>query len=145
MSFYQYEDKTHICPNARSPIALAAEPRYHVVIRVGRGVAVDKHLSGFMHPQNTGVEIFGGISGDGLFEGHRLNYVVYNSLKDILYINLEGGNPDGWTGLQVTLPGGANYSCPFDTNSNCFVWPNLGGKNFSFTGTAIAMQMTPVV
>jgi hypothetical protein len=144
MSFHQYIKGAHIEPNAKSPIALAVEPRYHVVIRVGRGNAIDKGLSGFVHPDNSGVEIFGGISGDGLFEGHRVNSITYDEAKDRLSIFLEGGNPDGWTGLAVTLPGGGNYTCSYDPTSEAFVWPSLGNKNFSFTGVSVAMDMVPV-
>ena len=146
MSFYQYVDKAHLCPNAKSPIALATAPKLHVVIRVGRGVAIDKHISGFIHPESPDFnERFGGISGDGLFEGHRLNSIHYDKAKDTLFIALEGGNPDGWTGISVTLPGGQNFTCPYDTNSGCFTWPGLGDKKFSFTGAAVAIDMTAVI
>ena len=61
-----------------------------------------------------------------------------------MHIALEGGNPSGWTGITVTLPGGMNFTCPYDTNSETFVWPDLGRKDFSFTGAAVAIDMTPV-
>jgi len=145
MSFYQFVKHAHLEPNARSPIAVMPEPRYHVVVRVGRGNAIDKGLSGFIHPDNPDhTEKFGGISGDGTFEGHRVNSIHYDATKDTLFVALEGGNPDGWTGLRITLPGGGNYTCSYDPTSEAFVWPHLGSKNFSFTGVSVAMDMEPV-
>jgi hypothetical protein len=143
MSFYQYATRSHLCPNAKSPIALPVEPVYHHTIRVGRGVTLSKHLAGYMLPA-AGVEVFGGISGDGLFEGHLFS-IFYNEDTDILHIAVDGGNPDGWSGITLTLPSGQNYTCPYDANSSSFVWSGFGRKDFTVTGATITVQMTAVV
>ena len=146
MSYHQYVEDSHVCPHAKSPIALATEPAYHHVIRVGVGVAQNKNLVGWLHPDIANMEDnIGDISMRDL-EGETLLAVAYNMLNDVFFVMLVGGNPQGWTSINVVLPGGANFSCPWDDASQSFVWP-MGGmpKDFVLTGVTVTVQLTPVV
>jgi len=142
MSFYQYEERSHYSAHAKKPIALATEPAYHHVIRVGQGVAKNKNLVGWLHPDIAGAEDnIGDISHRDL-NGETLLGVTYNKTDDVFRITVAGGNPGGWTGVGVTLPDGGNFTCPWDDASQSFVWP-MGGmpKDFVVTGATVSVHL----
>ena len=94
MSYYQYENQAHLCPNAKSPIAFAADPRLHVVVRVSRGNTIDKQFTGFIRPGNPNFnEHFGGFPETGFLKESRSTRSTTTSLETPCISPLKAATP----------------------------------------------------
>ena len=143
MSMYQYATGAHYCPNAKHPIAIDPPEDYHCVVKVGWNPT--KGHYGYIRPG-----VFSTLKpiGDLCEEhqdlaGHQINIFGYAAKSGNFYLYLEGGNPDGWTSVNVTLPSGANFSMPWSDLDGAFVWP-FDDKEFSNAGVSITVHLTPV-